>query len=318
MNVKGFETIEYYGSEGVRNLLIKDAGDLSPGGFDAKATFESGQCFRWTDLGDGRYSGIAYGKSVVISSADRSNIFIENSSSEDFATIWHDYLDLSTDYNKIAERAVQDEFMRKAVAFAGGARILRQEFSETLFSYILSSQNNIPRIKGLVRDLCRRHGAPVGTGATDTDTFSGYSFPDTYTIARDFCDSPDCGSGQFCTRKFAGYRCPYIKRTASMIASGEFTPDPERLAELDQDLARKDLCRLPGVGEKVADCVLLYSGIRHDVCPIDTWVEKTIKKIYLDDKASKKEIREFTSGYFGDIAGYAQLWFFYYARTGAL
>lgn len=313
MNIKGFETTESHGSGGISNLLIKDAGDLSPGGFDAKATFESGQCFRWTALDEGRYSGIAYGKSVVISSADRGNILIENSTAEDFAKIWHDYLDLGTDYNRIAERAVTDDFMREAVVFAGGARVLRQEFSETLFSYILSSQNNIPRIKGLVRDLCRRHGMKVGTGV-----FDGYSFPDAYTIARDFCDSPDCGSGQLCTRKFAGYRCPYIKRTAAMIASGEFTPDLTLLAAMDQDLARKELCRLPGVGEKVADCVLLYSGIRHDVCPIDTWVEKTIRKIYLDDNASKKEIREFTRGYFGDIAGYAQLWFFYYARTGAI
>ena len=101
-----------------------------------------------------------------------------------------------------------------------------------------------------------------------------------------------------------------------MLTRGAFVPDFIRLASEDQDEARKELCVLPGVGEKVADCVLLYSGIRHDICPIDTWVEKTMKKIYLDDHASKKDIRRFTRGYFGDLAGYAQLWLFHYARTG--
>jgi N-glycosylase/DNA lyase len=84
---------------------------------------------------------------------------------------------------------------------------------------------------------------------------------------------------------------------------------------MDSEAARKELCRFSGVGEKVADCVLLYSGIRKDLCPIDTWVEKTIKERYLDENATKKDIRKFTESYFGNYAGYAQLWFFYFARN---
>ncbi len=330
MLVRGFRIDESVDSVGIRCITVKDAGDLSPGGFDAAATFESGQCFRWNGTGEGRYSGIAFGKSVSVSSPGRRDILIENAVPEDFYDIWYDYLDLGTDYNMIAKASSGDDFMRRAITFAGGARVLKQEFNETLFSYILSSQNNIPRIKGLVKDLCIRHGEIIPYSEGDTEgRFGGHAFPEVSVLARDFCTEKKytdmdqtacrkCSAVDLCGSQFAGYRCPYIALTAAMLEEKNYIPDPVRLADTDQDSARKDLCILPGVGEKVADCVLLYSGIRHDVCPIDTWVEKTIRRVYLNDNATKKDIRSFTQSYFGEYAGYAQLWFFYYARSSGL
>ncbi len=203
--------------------------------------------------------------------------------------------------------------------------MLLQDFEETLFSYILSAQNNIPRIKGLVEKLCQLYGdviyedviRPISNESSRSPKVLGYSFPSAEKLARDFCkiDCRICSSANLCESPFAGYRCPYIKRTAKMIANHEIVLNFESLSAMDSEAARKELCRFSGVGEKVADCVLLYSGIRKDLCPIDTWVEKTIKERYLDENATKKDIRKFTESYFGDYAGYAQLWFFYFARN---
>lgn len=317
MDINGFRAEECRtGINEIESIIIHDISDLSPYGFDLKSTFESGQAFRWKKTGENRYKGIVKGKAAAVSIVSKGNMLIENSTAKDFKDIWYDYFDLGTDYYKILKDSEKDDFMRSAIRFCGGARMLVQDFEETLFSYIISSQNNIPRIRGLVEDLCMLHGKKI-SGAEDD--FSGFSFPELSELALNFCsgdedDQCKCCSSSLCGKQFAGYRCPYIARTAQMLYSRKYVPDLGKLSVMPGDMARKDLQKLPGVGQKVADCVLLYSGIRKDICPIDTWVARTIRKTYLEDNSSIREIRIFTEDYFGDVAGYAQLWLFYYAR----
>jgi N-glycosylase/DNA lyase len=294
---------------GFSRILVQDVDALSPYGFDLKGTFESGQCFRWKHLGAGRYSGIVRGKAVCVSLLDKRHLFIENATSEDFSLIWHDYFDLSTRYHPIIDQVDKDSFLHQSIAFSGGVRLLRQDFEETLFSFILSSQNNIPRIRNLVETLCVNYGDDIpGWGS---------AFPSAKVLSRRFCseEHASCRPGGLCRHPFGGYRCPYIRGTAEMLLSEEGAPDYDRLAASSIREARQLMCRYPGVGEKVADCVLLYSGIHKDICPVDTWVEKTIRAVYLGSDATKKSIRIFTESYFGEYAGYAQLWFFNYVRN---
>ncbi len=314
--LKDFYVVETISREtGCPRILIHDVDALSPYGFDLKGTFESGQCFRWKAVDEGRYFGIVRRKAVTVSLCEKKHLLIENATAEDFCGIWHDYFDLAVNYAPLLEQVDKDAFMHGAVSFSGGARLLRQDFEETLFSYILSAQNNIPRIKKLIENLCEKYGEQI-PGITP-DAMPAYSFPTSAALSRQFClqNRPGCKSGNLCENPFGGYRCPYIRRTADMLAANRIVLDFDRLAASSAREAREFLCQFPGVGEKVADCVLLYSGIRQDICPIDTWVEKTIQAHYLGQAASKNDIRAFTESYFGRNAGYAQLWFFYYARS---
>jgi len=318
--IKGFRVVETFNKDtGYNQILIHDVADLSPFGFDLKGTFESGQCFRWSEVGENRYFGIVKGKAVTVCTVDNKHLQIENATMEDFVQIWYEYFDLSTNYGPIIEAVDNDPFLHSSVMFSGGARMLCQDFEETLFSYILSAQNNIPRIKKLVESLCENYGDKIyrDSDIGKSSEILGYSFPSAEILSRHFCTRThsNCCSKNLCGHQFAGYRCPYVRGTAQMLSNETINLDFDLLGNNSAKVARKELCRFPGVGEKVADCVLLYSGIRKDICPIDTWVEKTIKSNYVGPDASKNEIRAFSENYFGQYAGYAQLWFFNYARN---
>jgi N-glycosylase/DNA lyase len=312
---------------GVPCLVVHDAGDLSPRGFDAALTFESGQCFRWRPAPaagqEQRYAGVARGhRAAVSASRGGRDIEIENAVPGDFAAFWHNYLDLGTDYAQVIPEVAQDEYMRRVVAYAGGARLLRQDFEETLFSFLLSSQNNIVRVMHLVDDLCARFGDPIShPQPSGDDNAPVFAFPTASALAAGLCTDPAraCGFGRdtesgICARAFAGYRCPYVARTAEALASGGFRPDMRLMTTATADEARAHLKVLPGVGDKVADCVLLYSGQRTDVCPVDTWVARVVREEYLGQDAGKRAIMDFVARTFGSYAGYAQFWFFIYAR----
>lgn len=312
--------------DGLPVLLVHDAGDLSPGGFDAKLTFESGQCFRWRSAPQpgrpDRCAGVAGGRRAAVSSCRGGrDLEIENARAADFAAFWHRYLDLGTDYAPVVERVRTDDYMRQAISFASGARLLRQDFTETLLSYILSANNSIPRVMSLVETLSERFGTSLPSPLPDDKGHPVFDFPSPSAIASGLCPDPgrDCGFGQGlpggrCGRAFGGYRCPYLAQSAHMLASGTFCPDLARLALLPAEEARASLKELPGVGDKIADCTLLYGGVRTDVCPVDTWVARVVRNVWLGPEAGLREIMAFASERFGPYAGYAQFWFFIYAR----
>lgn len=344
MECLGFRLVESFESDpGVPGRRVpvvaaKDVADLSPFGFDLAATLESGQAFRWRRLpgaavprNAARFAGVVRGRAVEARlTPDGRDLVLAGCTAEDFAEVFHPYFDLGRDYAPILHAVAKDPFMEAALRFGGGARLLVQEFHETLFSYILSAQNNIPRIMGLVESLSASYGDPLpgsarlaAAGHATSPDGSLFAFPSVEALAHaaDRCRGrlDACRSDALCAGAFAGYRCPYLMRTALALHRGGVVPGLETLRALPAPEAREALRALPGVGAKVADCTLLSSGLHPEVCPVDRWVERTIRTVYLSGQtkeAGTEEVRRFVEGYFGPAAGFAQLWFFLYARSG--
>jgi len=281
--------------------------------------FECGQCFRWYKQEDGSYTGVAKGKVVNISFkiqsqgkneiTNKSNnqtgtLYIKNSCIDDFFNIWYDYLDLGRDYGEIKRiLAEKDDIMKTAIEFGYGIRLLKQDFWETLISFIISANNRIPMIMKAVAAISERFGEKIYFG----DEIH-YTFPDVQSLAK-----ADMGKISECK---TGFRCKYISSTSKMIEEGMV--NPLELYELSTFDAREKLKQLPGVGDKVADCCLLYSGIKYDVFPTDVWVKRVMEELYFKREVSLKEIQEFAADYFGELAGFAQQYLFYYARENRI
>jgi N-glycosylase/DNA lyase len=288
MHYRGFEIYEE--GTGVRVEGVKD--------FDPVHIFECGQCFRWYREQDGSYTGVVGGK--VANVLYRHGVLrLDNVTAEDFKQIWFDYFDLGRDYGRIKKAVTTDEVMERAVSFGSGIRILRQEPWETLISFILSANNRIPRIMKIISGIARLFGNELEYAGK-----SYYSFPDAQTLAAQSLEQiAECR---------AGYRCAYIHETAAAVAKAG--SDAAGLAVMQTDDARKELLKFRGVGSKVADCVLLYSGIKYDVFPVDVWVKRVMEELYFGREAGFPEIRRFASEKFGQYAGFAQQYLFYYAR----
>ncbi len=287
--------------------------------FDPVHIFECGQCFRWQRQPDGSYTGVVRGKVANVAytpdatqthgatytpgmsgiSDTPGTLVLENVTMEDFQQIWFDYFDLGTDYAQIKKAVSIDPIMKKAVEFGKGIRILRQEPWEVLISFILSSNNRIPRIIKIIEDICRLNGAQIEYAGRNY-----FAFPDSAALAA-------CTLEQIQECR-AGYRCEYIHETSKAVAECGF--DPQRLAAMETDEARETLLQFKGVGNKVADCILLYSGIKRDVFPTDVWVRRVMEELYFRREASFKEIQQFAAEHFGGYAGAAQQYLFYFAR----
>ena len=266
--------------------------------------FECGQCFRWHKQEDGSYTGVVRGKVINILYKQDNTLFIKNASVEDFVNIWYDYLDLGRDYSKIKIMlSEKDSIMKEAVEFGYGIRLLKQEFWETLISFVISANNRIPMIMKVVAAISKAFGEEI--------FFEGkeyYTFPTVGNLANTCVE-------QLAVCK-AGFRCKYIDGTSKML--NEIALKPSELHEMNSYKAREQLKRFPGVGDKVADCTLLYSGIKYDVFPTDVWVKRVMEELYFHREASLKEIQEFAANYFGEFAGFAQQYLFYYARENKI
>lgn len=266
--------------------------------FDPVHTFECGQCFRWRREPDGSYTGVVRGRVANVEYTP-GRLVLCNVSIGDFDQIWFDYFDLGRDYDDVKKAVAIDGIMKKAVEFGSGIRLLRQEPWETLISFILSSNNRIPRIMKIIEDISGFYGSEL--------EYNGrryYGFPGVQSLAA-------CSLEQIQVCR-AGYRCGYIHQAAAKVSLGEF--DLQKLNRLETAEARNYLMQLYGVGSKVADCVLLYSGTKYDVFPTDVWVKRVMEKLYFKREASFKEIQQFAAENFGEYAGIAQQYLFYYAR----
>ncbi len=269
--------------------------------FNLEHIFECGQCFRWQKQQDGSYEGIVGGKWARVSLKE-DVLFIENSGISDFIDLWYDYFDMGTDYSRIKGVLEQDSIMKEAIKTGYGIRLLRQDFWEMLISFIISANNRIPRIMKTVDTLSVLKGECIHPERLC------YSFPEVKALATATMEEL-----QQCK---AGFRCKYIYQTAQIMKDGGVTRD--RLSELSTEGARKELMALPGVGPKVADCILLFSGIKFDVFPTDVWVKRVMEELYLKRDAGLKEIQEFAKGTFGGLTGYAQQYLFYHARLNKI
>ena len=269
--------------------------------FDPTHTFMCGQCFRWEPEPDGSYTGVAFSKVVNISVSDDS-VVIKNINAEEFGSKWRAYLDLDTDYNAIKNILKSDENVKLAMDFGWGIKILNQEIFECLISFIISTQNAIPRIKKIVAKLSEMYGEKI--------EFNGkvyYAFPSLEKLSA--VTEADLSPLK------AGYRAAYIADAIQKIKSGEV--DLDRVKQMSYTDAKKELMKIKGVGPKVADCVLLFSCGKKEAFPIDVWVKRTVQTLYLDESANEKKISAFASEHFGEYAGVAQQYLFYHARENS-
>ena len=266
--------------------------NISP--FDLKDTFECGQCFRWNENPDGSYSGVAFGKVLNIKKENNDFVLSDNSD------IWSDYFDLKTDYNYIMKELSVDDVMIEAINKSSGIRILKQEFSEAVISFIISQNNNIPRIKSIIENLCTRFGKDLGNGY--------YSFPEMNVLAN---LKPD----DLAFLK-AGYRDSYIIDAAQKLCLSSIDTDIINNAPIEE--ARAEISKIKGVGPKVADCILLFGAHRSEVFPTDVWMKKVLTTFYGFKTLTPKEINNFANEKFGTLAGYAQQYLFNLARINKI
>ena len=270
--------------------------------FNPIHTFLCGQCFRWEEQEDGSFTGVAYGKVVNIR-AEGKSLYISNCTEEDFINIWQGYLGLDTDYGVIKNALMGDEHLEKAMDFGWGIHLLNQEPFECLVSFVISTQNQIPRIKKIVKALSESFGNCISFGGKDY-----YTFPSCEKLASLSLDD--------LSHINAGYRGPYILDAAKKVASGEI--DLMKIASLSTIDARKELMKIKGVGPKVADCTMLFSLKKTDAFPIDVWVQKAVRELYLGQGATLNQIGSFAREKFGEFGGVAQQYLFYYARENSL
>ena len=255
-----------------------------------RRTFDCGQCFRWNEDAEGRWRGVASGKAAVVW-AENGRTYIECALDDIY--FWRDYLDMDTDYEEARRSIEVCDYLRDCAAYGEGIRILRQDKWEALCSFIISQCNNIPRIKGIVEKLCSLYGdivaAPWGEAR---------SFPTAERVAQ--LTEADLAPLR------SGYRAPYILAAAKAVASGEL--DLEETALLPCNEARAELKKLGGVGDKVANCVVLFGLHQLDAFPVDVWIKRAL---------AANMPKEFDPSSLGKYAGLAQQYMFYHARETA-
>ena len=271
--------------------------------FNLKYTLECGQCFRWTKE-DEYYIGIIKDRVIKIKQED-SHLYILSNKEEDLEKVVKEYFELSKDYESIENRISKvDEYVKKAVSNTSGLRNLNQDLFETIISYIISANNNIPRISKSVNEISKRYGKKIIFNEKEYYLFPTPEELKDVTIE----EYRECG---------VGFRDKYIFNTVKEINEGKFNLD--EIKELSTELLRDRLLSLMGIGPKVADCILLFSCGRQEVFPVDVWVERVMKKLYFKEASvSKKEILKYSIENFGSDAGIIQQHLFYNIRENLI
>lgn len=253
---------------------------------DLYKTFDCGQCFRFDTVDGKTFKGVALGRPLVISVTE-GGFFVENMTKEEFDGKLSPFLDLERNYEDIRLALIQTGLHFGALESGKGIRILRQDPWETLCSFIISQNNNIPRIKKIIASLCALCGDELAEGI--------YSFPTAQRVA-------ELGTEGLAPIR-AGFRAKYIADAAEKVANGTLLLD--NLYDVSLEEAVNALCTVKGVGPKVASCVALF-GLGHmDAFPIDVWIKKVLNKYYDES---------FTPSVFGKYAGIAQQYLFYHER----
>lgn len=272
--------------EGLENFLISQI-------------FDCGQCFRFDPIGDSSFEGVAFGRYIRFSQSSSRALELHGSTVKEYEDIWRHFLALDEDYPAIRADIAsrfdsasfgRDRIMPTAMEYGSGIRILRQEPWETLCSFIISQNNNIPRIKKLISSICEKYGEPIQVGER---TF--YTFPTPEALV-------EAGVSGLAALK-TGFRARYIYDAAKRVAEGSL--DLDAIMKVECDEAMEALCEVKGVGPKVASCTMLFGLGMTSAFPIDVWIKRVIAKYYPDglDIAA-----------LGKYAGIAQQYLFYYER----
>ncbi len=246
-----------------------------------------GQCFRWDKLCDGKWSGIAYGLSRTVCQ-EGDTLTFEGADMAEFDRVWYNYFDLNRDYDEVMQILYTDDAMRRAWEFTPGMRVLRQEPWEALCSFILSQNNNIKRIRGLVQRLCESFGEEIE---------GGFAFPTAERLA--------ALSDEDLSPVRCGFRASYVLDAARRVANGEL--NLLEIAKLPLADASAELQKIRGVGPKVAACALLYGLGRADSVPVDVWINRALAAFYPNGMPDQ----------IAPVAGLGQQYLFHYVRNQA-
>lgn len=264
-------------------IVIRDTSE-----FDIRHILDCGQVFRYRKCGDCYTLLSNDAKCLLIRENDC--VIIKTS----FVDYFVNYFDLNNNYEVIKNKLATYQGLEDALDFGSGIRLLNQDPLETIISFIVSANNNIPRIKGIIERLCE------GLGENKGDY---YAFPSLLALA-------ECGE-DFYKSIGAGYRSKYLDKVSKELLAS----DIEEIAKLDTVNARKKLMELSGVGQKVADCILLFAYKKTDLFPMDTWSKKIYKFLGFEDTSSVKKMSETLVDHFQNLSGYAQQYLYYYYRT---
>ncbi len=275
IEMNGNFTVEFSGNDTV----------ISCDRFSPAESLDCGQAFRWVQNGSG-WHGVAGGISLDIEQKD-GKVILKNTGKELFESFWRGYFDLDRDYESLCRRFAQDESLSKAIEFCGGIRILHQEPWEALCSFIISQNNNIPRIKGIIERLCTLLGEKLESG--------DYAFPTPQAVA--------AAGVEGLAPIRAGFRAKYMVDAAEKIVNGEINLN--EIEKMPIDLAEEELKKIKGVGPKVAQCALLYGFGRQEAFPIDVWVKRILAELYPEG------LPECVKG----SEGIAQQYLFHWRRT---
>ena len=273
--------------------------------FELADIFDCGQCFRWNKQNNGSYTGVFKNNVLNVQKQGNTAIF-KGICNGDIKEIVKDYFDLDRDYEGIKKQLSKiDENVKTSVEYGKGIRILNQDLWETIISFIISANNNIPRIKGIIERLSKAYGKEI-----DWNGDKYYTFPTAEELK-------DVSVEDF--RKLGtGFRDIRLYETTHMILDGKV--NLEQLQNNPNTIeVREQLLSLSGVGPKVADCILLFSTLkRFEVFPIDVWVRRVMNELYIknpdENKVNKKEIEKLAKEKFGNLAGIAQQYLFYWKR----
>lgn len=276
--------------------------------FEPKHIFECGQCFRWDEEPDGSYTGIVKDNVINVKKVDNT-VYFTSLGADDLKNLVDNYFDLGRDYEKIKETLSKiDEYLENSIRYGNGIRILNQDLWETIISFIISANNNIPRIKGIINRISQKYGNKIEWNGKEY-----YTFPAVENLAK--------ATEEDLRNLGLGFRDVRVYETTHKILNKEV--DLEKLhQETDTQKVRDTLLTLSGVGPKVADCILLFSTLkRFDVFPIDVWVRRVMNELYIknedETKVNKREIEKLAKEKYGDIEGLAQQYLFYWKRDTA-
>lgn len=277
--------------------------------FELAHVFDCGQCFRWNRQGNGNYIGVAFGKVIEVEKRG-SDLIIYNTNEKEFMEVWLEYFDLRRDYSRIKEVLSNDPLLKQSVEFGHGIRILQQQPFELVISFIISANNRIPMIKRAIDNISKRWGEAI-----EYKEKIYYTFPTVEQFSKASMEEVEaCG---------VGFRAKYIVDTVERIHKS-MTEEYKQEYDLNWIKAQNDdgchdaLQVFNGVGPKVADCIMLFSMCKYSAFPVDVWVKRAMQHFYLAPEVSLKKIRDFGRDKFGELSGFAQQYFFYYARENNL
>lgn len=275
------------------------------GAFEPKHIFECGQCFRWNEQEDGSYTGV-FGNNVINVAKQDNKVIFKGNCDGNIKNICKEYFDLERDYLQIKKKlGAVDEFLKTSIEYGSGIRILNQNLWECIISFIISANNNIPRIKKIIERLSLEYGNKICFEGKDY-----FTFPTPKQLSKATVED---------LRKLGlGFRDIRVYNTTKMILEKQV--DIENLATLDDsNEIREELLKLDGVGPKVADCIMLFSTLKRlDVFPIDVWVRRVMNELYIkaedETKINKKEITRLAQDKYMNLAGIAQQYLFYWRK----